>query len=345
MKCTVFTAFGTTGLIVVAALGSGCIIKPSGRSFQGPLPPLTSAQIDLRDRLRADVERFAAIGPKATVRMRPIPDGFEFVRDPAKLHEGADWVAERVNRSSVSVKRLEFDADGVTCANFEVELPGQARPQEIVVVSAHYDTVPSSPGANDDGSGVAALLSLIELMRGATCDRTIRFLFFVNEEQPHSHTEAMGSRVYAQACRARGDNIVAMLSLDPIGYYSQEKGSQKYPWPLNWHYPSAGNFVGVVSNRANAKLMKRVIASFRRHARFPSEGIAMDVDDVKRSDHASFWDCGYPAVLITDTGEFRDPNYHAATDTPDKVDFDALARVTGGLRGVLTDLATIEAPE
>ena len=345
MKRTATTAVSLTGLIIVAAFNSGCIIKPPGRSFQGPPPPLTSAQAEVRDRLRADVQAFAAIGPKATVRMRPITDGYEFVRDPAKLHEGADWVAERVKRSGLPVKRLEFDVEGVTCANFEVELLGMAKPKEIVVVSAHYDTVPNSPGANDDGSGVAALLSLIESMRATKCDRTIRFLFFVNEEQPHSHTEAMGSRVYARACRARGDNIVAMLSLDPIGYYSQEKGSQKYPWPLNWHYPSEGNFVGVVSNRANAKLMKRVVASFRRHAKFPSEGVAMNVDDVRRSDHASFWDCGYPAVLVTDTGEFRDPNYHSFTDTPDKVNYDALTRVVEGLRGVVTDLAMVQAAD
>ncbi len=345
MTCTATTAFGTTGLLVVAIFNSGCIIKPPGRSFQGPLPPLTPAQVVIRDRLRADVQGFAAIGPKATVRMRPITDGFEFVRDPAKLLEGAGWVAGRIHRSGLPFKRLEFDVEGVTCANFEVELLGQTKPKEIVVVSAHYDTVPSSPGANDDGSGVAALLSLIESMRATRCDRTIRFLFFVNEEQPHSHTEAMGSRVYARACRARGDNIVAMLSLDPIGYYSQEKGSQKYPWPLNWYYPSAGNFLGVVSNGDNAKLMKRVVASFRRHAKFPSEGVAINVPDVKRSDHASFWDCEYPAVLVTDTGEFRDPNYHSTTDTPEKLDYDALARVTEGLQVVLIDLATNETPD
>ena len=339
-RCTT-PAFSSAGLIVLALCGSGCIIKPPGPSYRGPLSDLTSAQLGIRDSLRRDVQAVAAIGPRATMRLQSIPDGYEFVRDPGKVHEAGEWVARRAGQSGATVTRHEYDVAGTTCANLEVELPGRSHPKEIVVVSAHYDTVPGSPGANDDGSGVAALFWLIESLQSAHCDRTIRFLFFVNEELPHAYTEEMGSRVYAKACRQRGDNIVAMLSLDPIGYYSREKGSQKYPWPLNWYYPSTGDFLGVVSNRANAGLMKRVVASFRRHARFPSEGVAMNVSDVERSDHGSFWLNGYPAVLVTDTGEFRDPNYHAASDTPDKVDYDALARVVEGLRGVILDLASV----
>jgi Zn-dependent M28 family amino/carboxypeptidase len=151
----------------------------------------------------------------------------------------------------------------------------------------------------------------------------------------------MGSLVYARQCRQRNENIVAMLSLETIGYYSTAKGSQKYPFPVGLFYPSRGDFVAIVGNRANARLVRRCIASFRRQASFPSEGAALPgrLPGIDWSDHWSFWQAGYPGIMVTDTAPFRYPHYHTEQDTPDKLDYERLARVVAGLDKVLEDLA------
>jgi hypothetical protein len=164
---------------------------------------------------------------------------------------------------------------------------------------------------------------------------------FVNEEPPYFGTSRMGSTVYAKRACANGDNIVAMLSLETIGCYSQEKGSQKYPLPFGWFYPDRGNFIGFVANLGSRGLVRRCIASFRNHTRFPSEGVAAPgwITGIDWSDHRSFWQAGYPAIMITDTAPFRYDHYHRPTDTPDRVDYESMARVVAGIARIVEDLA------
>jgi Zn-dependent M28 family amino/carboxypeptidase len=228
--------------------------------------------------------------------------------------------------------------------NVEVEVRGSARASDIVIVGAHYDSVFGAPGANDNGSGVAAVLELARLLKDAKPARTLRCVLFVNEEPPFDRTDAMGSRVYAQRSRERGENIVAMYSLETIGYYSDSPGSQRYPFPLGFFYPSTGNFVAFVSNLSSRALLREALASFRRHAGFPSEGVAAPafIPGVDWSDHWSFWQEGWPALMVTDTAPYRYPHYHSGEDTPDKVDYERLARVVTGLHGMLRDLARVE---
>ena len=166
-------------------------------------------------------------------------------------------------------------------------------------------------------------------------------MLFVDEEPPFFKSGEMGSRKYARRAKERGENVVAMFSLETIGYYSDRPGSQHYPPPIGLFYPDTGNFIGFVSNLGSRSLLHEVIASFRRHAQFPSEGLAAPafIPGVDWSDHWSFWDEGYPALMVTDTAPYRYPYYHLAADTPDKVDFDRLARVVSGLRATLPDLA------
>jgi Zn-dependent M28 family amino/carboxypeptidase len=151
----------------------------------------------------------------------------------------------------------------------------------------------------------------------------------------------MGSRRYARRARERGENIVAMFSLETIGYYSERSGSQRYPFPLGFFYPDTGNFIAFVSNLASRPLLHEAIAAFRRNAEFPSEGVAAPafIPGVDWSDHWSFWKEGYPALMVTDTAPYRYPHYHAASDTPDRVDCDRLARVTTGLYRMLRELS------
>jgi len=146
----------------------------------------------------------------------------------------------------------------------------------------------------------------------------------------------MGSRRYALRARERNERIAAMFSLETIGWYSEQPGSQRYPFPLSFFYPSTGNFLAFVSNLGSRALLHESLASFRRQAKFPSEGVAAPalIPGVDWSDHASFWEQGYPALMLTDTAPYRYPHYHSAADTPDKVDYERLARVVSGLEQI-----------
>ena len=219
--------------------------------------------------------------------------------------------------------------------------PGRQAPDEIVVIGAHYDSVFGSPGANDNGSGVAALLELARLFAARDTGRTVRFVAFVNEEPPFFRTSDMGSRQYARAARAKNEDIRAMLALETIGYYDDAPGSQRYPPFFSLFFPDRGNFIGMVSNFGSRALLKRAVAAFRAASDFPIEHVATFgwVPGVDWSDHASFWSEGYPAIMITDTALYRYPYYHSARDTPDKVDYARLARVTAALAAVVEALA------
>jgi Zn-dependent M28 family amino/carboxypeptidase len=224
----------------------------------------------------------------------------------------------------------------------EVELIGDSLPREIVVVGAHYDSVLDCPAANDNGTGVAALLSLARRFSGRTADRTLRFVAFVNEEPPYFQTEEMGSWVYAKQCRKQNEAVTAMLSLETIGYYSDQPDTQQYPAPFGLLYPSTGNFVAFVGNIGSGDLVRQAVGSFRQHEPFPSEGGALPefTPGIGFSDHWSFWQEGYPALMVTDTAPFRYPYYHTPEDTADKVDFERTARVVRGLEKVIVDLAS-----
>jgi Zn-dependent M28 family amino/carboxypeptidase len=185
------------------------------------------------------------------------------------------------------------------------------------------------------------MLELARLLAGQRLPRTVRFVAFANEEAPFFSTAGMGSWQYARQAHARGERIVAMLSLETLGYYSDTVGSQRYPFPFGLFYPRVGNFIGFVGNTASRHLVRRSIASFRQHAAFPSQGTAAPgwLTGVGWSDHWAFWQHGYAAMMITDTALFRYAPYHTPTDTPDKIDYASMARVVAGLASVVTDLA------
>ena len=304
-------------------------IRMPGDTFAGPLPPLRPDQEALRVRLQRHVLRLAGdIGERGVAK-------------PAAAVRAAAYLEAELTAMGYAVTAQEYDAHAQRWRNLEATLRGTAQPDEIVVVGGHYDTAEGAPGADDNGSGVAGVLELARRFAGKPAARTIRFVFFGTEEPPSFPTSAMGSRHYADAARARGDRIVAMLSIESIGYYDRDPGSQRYPFPLNLAYPDVGDFIGFVSNLKSGPLVRRAIATFRRAARFPTQGAAAPswVPGVWWSDHWSFWRQGYPAIMITDTAPFRNPFYHTAQDTPDKIDYGRMARVVDGLGAVVADLA------
>jgi hypothetical protein len=289
--------------------------------------PLSPAEIALRAELAADVQTLAGdIGERN-------------LRRYAQLTAAADFIEGAFSRAGLQPRRDTYELQGRASHNIETEIRG-ARP-EIVVIGAHYDSVFGSPGANDNGSGVAALLALARRFAGKSTGQTLRFVAFVNEEPPYFQTEQMGSFVYARGCKARGDQISAMLSLETIGYFSDAPRSQEYPPGISAFYPSTGNFIGFVGNFRSRALVRRVVASFREQGKIPSEGAALPsfIPGVAWSDQWSFWQCGYPAIMITDTAPFRYPHYHENTDTPDKLEYDRFALVVSALEKTIAELA------
>ena len=259
----------------------------------------------------------------------------------AALNRAADYVFTRFEASGYSPRRQTFELARLPLGNVEATLNGSLRPEEIVVVGAHYDSVSGCPGANDNATGVAAVLELASRFSRRPQPRTIRFAAFVNEEPPFFRTPDMGSVVYANAARKRGERIIGMFALETMGYYSTEKGSQRYPSPLAALYPDVGNFIGFVSNVKSSWLLWRARAAFKRRTSFPLQCAAApaSLPGVGWSDHWAFWEAGYSAVMVTDTAPFRYPWYHTAQDTPDKIDYDRLAHVIDGLEAVIESIA------
>ena len=227
-------------------------------------------------------------------------------------------------------------------SNVEASLIGSDPASGTIIVGAHYDSVAETVGANDNASGVAATMELARLLQGSKLRRTVRFVFFVNEEPPYFQTNDMGSLIYARQFRRDNVPVSAMISVETIGFYSDVSGSQKYPPVLGLLYPSRGNFIGFVGNPESRDLVRRSIRRFRESTNFPSEGVAAPADwpGVGWSDHWSFWQERYPAIMITDTAVFRYPYYHTPLDTYDKVDFQKMARVVEGVRRVVESLAS-----
>jgi Peptidase family M28 len=319
------------GILAVLIL---CVLYATsmpGTSYSGALPPSTREQRDLQARLHGHVTVLArAIGIRNVDRNRALTDAREYITAQLKPLETA-------------AQRVQFEGVGVVGGNAQnviFEVAGQ-RAKSVVVVGAHYDSCEDGPGANDNGSGVAATLELAASLARAPADGVVRFVLFANEEPPYFKNPAMGSYVNATNARKRQDPISAMLSLETIGYYSDAADSQHYPWPVGLLYPNRGNFLGFVGDLGSRSLVRSAIASFRSAEQFPSEGASLPsfIPGVEWSDHWAFRQAGYPAMMITDTALFRDPNYHRSSDTAEHLDYERLARVTRGIEAVVRQLA------
>lgn len=287
----------------------------------------------LIDRLRRHVDRLAGlIGPRHIGR-------------PKALEATVGLIVAELSDVGYQVDRQPYLASGVEVANLVVEIAGSDRPREIVILGAHYDTIPSTPGADDNASAVAVLLEVARLFRGYAPRRTVRFVAFPCEEMPHFHTHEMGSQVYAKQCRARNERIVGMLCLEMVGFYTGELGVQQLPPGiprfLRPVFPRRGDFLAAVGNLRSWRLSRQFRRGFKRAVRFPLFSIVLPelIHDIRRSDNASFWDQGYQALMLTDTSYLRNRHYHMPTDTPDTLDYPSMARVTHGVLGGLAHLA------
>jgi len=308
----------------------GIITTMKSRAVVQPFPPLTPEETQGRNRLKAHVQTLAGtIGGRDAVQYQG-------------LRKAGDYIESQLQSSGYKPERQSFSVGGIKFDNLEAERTGAEVPQQIVVVGAHYDTAGGLPGANDNGSGVAATLELARSFANEKLGKTVRWVLFANEEPPFFQSPGMGSYVYAKRCHEKGENITAMLSLETIGYYSDEPGSQKYPIGFHPGYPDRGNFLGFVSDFKSAGLLRRALKSYRRATLLPATGAAApaSIPGVGWSDHWPFWQFGYKALMLTDTAPYRYPYYHTAEDTPDKLDYDKLARATTGISAIIRDLTS-----
>ena len=315
-------------LVVIIGLVWVFEIRMPGRNIPSAAA-LNPDEVALRAELVTDVQKLAGeIGERNMSRY-------------PQLLAAADFIEASLAGAGLTPRRVTYELRGCACHNIEVEIRGTS--PEVFVIGAHYDSVFGCPGANDNGSGVAALLALARRFAGKPARQTLRFVAFVNEEPPYFQSEEMGSFVYAKRCQERGDRIAGMISLETIGYFSDAPGSQKYPSPgLGFFYPSKGNFIGFAANTGSRSLLRATVAAFRKAGRVPCEGAALPatIPGIGWSDQWSFWQCGYPAIMVTDTAPFRYPHYHEPTDTPDKLDYDRFALVVSGMEKVIAELAT-----
>lgn len=288
----------------------------------------------IESNLRLHVERLAGlIGPR-------------YLQKPKTILATVGYIENQWAEMGYTSSREEFDALGDTAINLIVEQSGIRRADEILLLGAHYDTVHSTPGADDNASAVAVLLEASRLLREHTCKRTIRHVAFACEEPPYFNVGAMGSQHHARNARLRGEKIRGMLCLEMVGYYSTAKQSQAVPpripkW-MHVFFPRQGDFLAAVGNMASWKLCWGFRRGFKRGARsMPLFSICLPetINEIRMSDNSSFWDQGYPALMLTDTSFLRNPNYHKATDTPETLDYPRMTEVTLGVVSAMRYLA------
>ena len=265
------------------------------------------------------------------------------------LNDAGVWVGQRLGSMGYAVDLEQVNEQKPERGfNVVAELRGTTRPHEIIVIGAHYDAELNTPGADDNASGVAAMLELARRFAGVPMDRTVRWVGFTNEESSNSHGGVMGSFAYARAAKNRNESVVAMMSLEMLGYYDDAPGSQRYPFDqsmaaqLGMNLPDTGDFIGVVGRFEDRGLVESISASMRSSGRTNVVEAALPamVRAIWRSDHGNFWMAGYNAVMITDTSEFRTPHYHQESDTIETLDFPRMAGVVDALEVAVRDLAS-----
>lgn len=256
---------------------------------------------------------------------------------PRGLDRAAAYIEGELESLGFAVASQEFQVQGQRCRNLIVSISGSNTDAGELVLGAHYDTHPGTPGADDNASGVAVLIELARLAARAEFQRTVRFVAFANEEAPWFGTDAMGSQVYARGAKTRRAQIDGMISLEMVGYYTERPGSQSYPPGFSFFYPDRGNFIALVSDLRSWGWKNEVEEILRRNMTLPVQSVATFrfVPGVDLSDHRSFWNEGYRALMITDTAFYRNPNYHRISDTPETLDYARMAELTRGLLALL----------
>jgi Zn-dependent M28 family amino/carboxypeptidase len=287
-------------------------------------------ETSLEDSLRKHVEVLTVdIGPRTPLLGDSLPRAARYIRG---VFEDA----------GLEVAEQAYNYNGQRVANLIAMSPGTSSASNYYVVGAHYDTVPSTPGADDNASAVAVMLELARRLSEKSVSAPVRFAAFTLEEPPAFMSQHQGSRVFVRECKRMGDRIIAAVILEMVGYTCPR---QEYPLVLRWAgYPNHGEFIGIVGNWSSRRFGHAVRAGFRKNQSLPVESLFVPFNGwilpaTRLSDHASFWDAGLPALMVTDTAFFRNPNYHLPSDTLDTLDFRFMGQLVRSL-----ELAVAEFP-
>jgi len=313
----------------------GYMIKCEGNWEGESLEKQMKAELtQIKKSMESDIEYLQNLGPRNS----------ENDTSYKQLRQCEEWITQRWESQGYVVRKHTFSIRENKYSNLEIEITGRALPSEIIIISAQYDTLPDSPGANNNGSGMAILFQLSQLLKKHTPDRTLRLLNFVNEEDPFFGTEMMGSYQYAKSCRQREEDIRVMLSLDALGVYKDEPDSQRLPFPFSIFYPDRGNFLAFIGNLQSRKYVTETTRGFKKGSSFQIQaGVAPEwAKGGAWSDHSSFWKFGYQGIMVTDTGGFRSPSHATKEDTMEKLNFDAMSRIVIGMYASAVHLTSLQ---
>ena len=267
--------------------------------------------------------------------------GERSVRIPENLKKTAAYITAFLEDLGLAVDRQRYSYAEQPLDNITAEISFRADPKHRFLIGAHYDSVSGTVGADDNASAVAVQLEVARHLAGQKesnpLDLAVKFVFFALEEPPVYGTPYMGSRVYAKMAHTQKEKIDGMICLEMVGYACHEPGCQSYPFPLMFlDYPKQGDFIGIVNNFKSRGFAGRLVKQFQKNRQLPVVRLTVPFNGrimpaVRLSDHASFWDQGFKAVMVTDSAFFRNPYYHTAADTMDKLDFDFMAEVVQSL--------------
>lgn len=267
--------------------------------------------------------------------------GERSVSRPENLKKTATYISSFYEELGLAVDTQAYSYVQMPVANVIADIAFGKDPRRRFLLGAHYDSVSGTVGADDNASAIAVQLEVARLLSQQQdkdgLDLAVRFVSFALEEPPVYGTRYMGSRVYARSARAQNEKIDGMICLEMVGYACHEPGCQSYPFPLMFmDYPETGNFIGIVGNFKSRGFARNLVAQFQKNEDLPVVKLTVPFNGyimpaVRLSDHASFWDKGYKAVMVTDSAFFRNPYYHTAGDTMDKLDLDFMAEVVESL--------------
>jgi Zn-dependent M28 family amino/carboxypeptidase len=261
------------------------------------------------------------------------------------LEKTAEYIEAFYQGIDISSRREPVLYGKKTVSNIVADIPVRKGDSKVFLkvflIGAHYDSLKGTVGADDNASAVAVQLEVARVLAGLkkpeNLNLTVRFVSFALEEPPAYATRSMGSRVYARKAKNAKERIDGMICLEMVGYTCREPGCQSYPFPLMFFgYPKIGNYIGIVGNYRSRKFTASLVQSFEKNKLLPVVKLTVPasgylIPNVRLSDHASFWDQGYSAVMITDTAFYRNPHYHTTSDTMDKLDFSFMAQLVHSL--------------
>jgi Zn-dependent M28 family amino/carboxypeptidase len=263
---------------------------------------------------------------------------------PDSLVLAANYIHSVFEDAGLLVQEQNYEYYEQRVANVLAMDPATADVSAYYIVGAHYDTVPGTPGADDNASAVAVMLELARRLRHTSLKVPVLFSAFTLEEPPAHLTSHQGSRIFVSRCQSKGDRVLGAIVLEMVGYTAPR---QNYPFLSRWPgYPALGNFIGIIGNWRSWRFGRGVLKGFRKNSHLPVESLFLPFDghilpETRLSDHASFWDAGLPAVMVTDTAFFRNPNYHLASDMIDTLDFNFMAELVKSLELALLELPPV----